>query len=212
MARPLAAHDLGNAAFFACRIRPADAAAAREEGRRAPSLGELQPRHPRDPSRRGWDDELAAAGVTLVVDTCVYVTTLMRVGDGAVMTNSGKRAYQRPAISASRRTARLPNASPPRGRGRWCGCERGHVRRGRALTPRGRAALLRLDDLSFWAASIGDGPHHRPLASAARRECRRPGADDAGLRRIGLGKRRAAEAIRAGVGPGAILLSSQTRS
>ena len=45
---------------------------------------------------RGWDDELAAAGVTLVVDTCVYVTTLMRVGDGAVMTNSGKCAYYAP--------------------------------------------------------------------------------------------------------------------
>ena len=27
---------------------------------------------------RGWEEELAAAGVTLVVDTCTYVTTLMR--------------------------------------------------------------------------------------------------------------------------------------
>ena len=45
---------------------------------------------------RGWDDELAAAGVTLVVDTCAYVTTLMRAGDGAVMTNSGKCAYYAP--------------------------------------------------------------------------------------------------------------------
>jgi len=45
---------------------------------------------------RGWEERLAAAGVTLVVDTCVYVTTLMRVGAGAVMTNSGKCAYYAP--------------------------------------------------------------------------------------------------------------------
>jgi hypothetical protein len=44
----------------------------------------------------GWEEELAAAGVTLVVDTCVYVTTLMPAGDGAVMTNSGKCAYYAP--------------------------------------------------------------------------------------------------------------------
>jgi predicted aconitase len=47
-------------------------------------------------SARGWEERLAAAGVTLVVDTCVYVTTLMRVGQGAVMTNSGKCAYYAP--------------------------------------------------------------------------------------------------------------------
>jgi predicted aconitase len=46
---------------------------------------------------RGWEDELAAAGVTLVVDTCTYVTTLMRTTSGAVMTNSGKCAYYAPA-------------------------------------------------------------------------------------------------------------------
>ena len=38
---------------------------------------------------RGWEDELLAAGVTLVVDTCTYVTPLMRKVAGAVMTNSG---------------------------------------------------------------------------------------------------------------------------
>jgi predicted aconitase len=46
---------------------------------------------------RGWEEEFMAAGVTLVVDTCVYVTTLMRTGEGAVMTNSGKCAYYAPA-------------------------------------------------------------------------------------------------------------------
>ena len=45
---------------------------------------------------RGWEQELRAAGVTLVVDTCVYVTTLLRVASGAVMTNSGKCAYYAP--------------------------------------------------------------------------------------------------------------------
>ena len=47
-------------------------------------------------SARGWEERLAAAGVTLVVDTCVYVTTLMQIGTGAVMTNSGKCAYYAP--------------------------------------------------------------------------------------------------------------------
>src|SRR5271168_978213 len=46
---------------------------------------------------RGWEERLRAARVTLVVDTCIYIGTLMRVGAGAVMTNSGKCAYYAPA-------------------------------------------------------------------------------------------------------------------
>src|SRR5271157_142958 len=49
-----------------------------------------------DLSARGWKERLEEAGVTLVVDTCTYVTTLMRAGPGAVMTNSGKCAYYAP--------------------------------------------------------------------------------------------------------------------
>lgn len=45
---------------------------------------------------RGWDEILASAGVTVVVDTCTYVTSVMRALDGAVMTNSGKWAYYAP--------------------------------------------------------------------------------------------------------------------
>ena len=45
---------------------------------------------------RGWDAKLAEFGVTLVVDTCTYVTKLMRDIEGAVMTNSGKCAYYAP--------------------------------------------------------------------------------------------------------------------
>jgi len=45
---------------------------------------------------RGWEEQLKRVGVTLVVDTCTYVTTLMRAGDGAIMTNSGKCAYYAP--------------------------------------------------------------------------------------------------------------------
>ncbi len=45
---------------------------------------------------RGWRDRLEAAGVTLVVDTCTYVTAVMREMEGAVMTNSGKWAYYAP--------------------------------------------------------------------------------------------------------------------
>lgn len=47
--------------------------------------------------RRGWAARLRAAGVTLVVDTCTYVTAVMRELSGAVMTNSGKWAYYAPA-------------------------------------------------------------------------------------------------------------------
>ncbi len=45
---------------------------------------------------RGWEERLRQARVTLVVDTCTYVTTLMRIEAGAVMTNSGKCAYYAP--------------------------------------------------------------------------------------------------------------------
>jgi predicted aconitase len=45
---------------------------------------------------RGWAAQFRAAGVTLVVDTCTYVTAVMRNVSGAVMTNSGKWAYYAP--------------------------------------------------------------------------------------------------------------------
>jgi predicted aconitase len=46
--------------------------------------------------QRGWEDRLKEARVTLVADTCVYVSALMRPGVGAIMTNSGKCAYYAP--------------------------------------------------------------------------------------------------------------------
>jgi predicted aconitase len=46
--------------------------------------------------QRGWEEPLSAARVTLVADTCVYVSALMQAGVGAVMTNSGKCAYYAP--------------------------------------------------------------------------------------------------------------------
>ncbi len=45
---------------------------------------------------RGWDRILDAAGVTLVIDTCTYLTAIMRDMSGAIMTNSGKMAYYAP--------------------------------------------------------------------------------------------------------------------
>lgn len=45
---------------------------------------------------RGWATRLRSMGVTLVVDTCTYVTAVMRDISGAVMTNSGKWAYYAP--------------------------------------------------------------------------------------------------------------------
>ena len=46
---------------------------------------------------RGWSAKLEAAGFTVVVDTCTYVTSVMRDFSGAVMTNSGKWAHYAPA-------------------------------------------------------------------------------------------------------------------
>ena len=48
-------------------------------------------------SKLGWDKTLQDFGVSLVVDTCVYVTTILDDLSGAVMTNSGKMAYYAPA-------------------------------------------------------------------------------------------------------------------
>ncbi len=46
--------------------------------------------------KRGWEEPLSDARVTLVTDTCVYVSALMQPGVDAVMTNSGKCAYYAP--------------------------------------------------------------------------------------------------------------------
>jgi hypothetical protein len=47
-------------------------------------------------TERGWDRELNRLGVTLVVDTCTYVTSVMRETRGVIMTNSGKWAWYAP--------------------------------------------------------------------------------------------------------------------
>jgi predicted aconitase len=46
---------------------------------------------------RRWADRLRANRVILVVDTCTYVTPILRDLSGAIMTNSGKWAYYAPA-------------------------------------------------------------------------------------------------------------------
>lgn len=46
--------------------------------------------------RDGRAARLETAGVTVVVDTCTYVTSIIRDLSGAVMTNSGKWAYYAP--------------------------------------------------------------------------------------------------------------------
>lgn len=45
---------------------------------------------------RGWRARVEAAGFIIVVDTCTYVTAVMRAFSGAVMTNSGKWAHYAP--------------------------------------------------------------------------------------------------------------------
>lgn len=46
--------------------------------------------------KRGWLERLQAAGVQIVVDTCVVVTPIVRAHDGVLMTNSGKFAHYAP--------------------------------------------------------------------------------------------------------------------
>ena len=46
--------------------------------------------------QRGWMEPLQAAGVQVVVDTCVVVTPIVRARDGVLMTNSGKFAHYTP--------------------------------------------------------------------------------------------------------------------
>lgn len=46
--------------------------------------------------KRGWASRLERSGFTLVIDTCTYVTAIMRDFRGAVMTNSGKWAHYAP--------------------------------------------------------------------------------------------------------------------
>ncbi|HEV8681656.1 MAG TPA: aconitase X catalytic domain-containing protein [Actinomycetota bacterium] len=45
---------------------------------------------------RGWVDLCEGAGITIVTDTCTYVTPILRAQNGVVMTNSGKWAYYAP--------------------------------------------------------------------------------------------------------------------
>jgi predicted aconitase len=45
---------------------------------------------------RGWLTKLEQAGFVVVVDTCTYVTAIMREISGAAMTNSGKWAHYAP--------------------------------------------------------------------------------------------------------------------
>jgi hypothetical protein len=46
--------------------------------------------------KRGWAASLKAAGVRLVVDTCVVVTPIVHARGGVLMTNSGKFAHYTP--------------------------------------------------------------------------------------------------------------------
>ena len=46
--------------------------------------------------QRGWLERLRAAGVQVIVDTCVVVTPIVRARDGVLMTNSGKFAHYSP--------------------------------------------------------------------------------------------------------------------
>jgi predicted aconitase len=49
-----------------------------------------------DVEARGWRQALERAGATFVVDTCTYITPILRERDRVVMTNSAKWAYYAP--------------------------------------------------------------------------------------------------------------------
>jgi predicted aconitase len=46
--------------------------------------------------KRGWLTQLRELGLTIIVDTCVVVTPIIRVKQGTLMTNSGKFAHYAP--------------------------------------------------------------------------------------------------------------------
>jgi predicted aconitase len=46
--------------------------------------------------RRGWREIFTAAGIQIVVDTCTYITPILKRERGAIMTNSAKWAYYAP--------------------------------------------------------------------------------------------------------------------
>lgn len=51
---------------------------------------------------RGWDAPLRAAGVKVVVDTCTYITAILRDKPGVMMTNSSKWAHYAPGNVGAR--------------------------------------------------------------------------------------------------------------
>jgi predicted aconitase len=51
---------------------------------------------------RGWDKPLRAAGVKVVVDTCTYITAILRDKPGVMMTNSAKWAHYAPGNVGAR--------------------------------------------------------------------------------------------------------------
>jgi predicted aconitase len=46
--------------------------------------------------RRGWLEEIEAVGIQIVVDTCTYITPILRTTQGVVMTDSAKWAWYAP--------------------------------------------------------------------------------------------------------------------
>ena len=79
------------------------------------------------PSRRARSRTLAEAGVTVVSDTCTYITPILHDIDGPVMTNSAKWAWYAPAnlgfdvVFGSWTSASAPRRSAACGATRTCG-------------------------------------------------------------------------------------------
>ena len=105
-----------------------------------------------DLAARGWDRMLEAGGVTVVVDTCTYVTAIIRDMTGAVMTNSGKMGLLRPRQHRRRDRLRLDRRLHGLGAGRQGGAAVSAVVDVVMLVP-GKAegpAFVLAEPLSFW--------------------------------------------------------------
>ena len=162
-------------------------------------------------------DELADLGVTVVTDTCTYLTPVLPDGGGPVMTDSGKWAWYAPtnlgvrvalgsledcvrSAAAARVVRDDPDGAPH---------ERPRPRAGR-----GERTGARLDEpLSFWGGldpetgTIVEVSHPQRGRSVAGRILVMPSGRGSSSSATVL-----AEAIRRGTGPAGIVLGEPTRS
>lgn len=94
---PIDAVSIGTPHFSVKEFQALVEALARHEGTAAVPFYVSTSRHVVERVRsRGWLSAIEEAGISLVVDTCTYITPILAPGTKQVMTNSGKWAYYAP--------------------------------------------------------------------------------------------------------------------